>query len=560
MSTRPQTAAPRRGRHPAPLLLVAAIAVAGVLLVEWGARLSFLLDDWVFIVYRRGFNLDAFMKPDNEHFVAGPVAVWKLLLALFGMGSTVPYRVVSAAMFLLGVWMAFVWMRRRLGQWPALLGTIPIVFLGAAFDDVLWFASITFLGSMLGGLAMLLALDRRDRNGDRLACAGLVVSLLFSSLWLAFAAGAVIDIFLRRRERPWRSRAYVVGVPVAVFVLWWIGWGHSAESALSLHNLGAVPLYVYDSIAAALAALLGLAVPVAGMTQPAGLDWGRPLAALLILLAIWRMSRMERVPRSAWVMLTIALAFWILGGLDLKPGRSAWASRYQYPSAVFMVLFAAALLRGVRLDPRRLLAPALLVVTAAVLANLVFLHEAYQSYHATSEIERADLGAVVLARKTVDPGLVLGEEIANTNYVAIDAGSYLSAEEAFGSQAYSDADIARASGPARVGADQVLAAALPIALRTVPAPGRRRGCREMELGGKPTVIALQPGGALLRPSAGGTEIALHRYAAGFPVHPGTLPGGSWGNLSIPLDGSTRPWRARLEGRGRITVCRSPDAG
>ena len=40
---------------------------------------------------------------------------------------------------------------------------LPVLFLGAAFDDLLWFASITFLGAMACGLGMLVALDRRDR-------------------------------------------------------------------------------------------------------------------------------------------------------------------------------------------------------------------------------------------------------------------------------------------------------------------------------------------------------------------------------------------------------------
>ncbi len=49
---------------------------SGVLLVVLGSKLSFLLDDWTFILDRRGFNTDAFLLPDNEHLVAGPVAVW----------------------------------------------------------------------------------------------------------------------------------------------------------------------------------------------------------------------------------------------------------------------------------------------------------------------------------------------------------------------------------------------------------------------------------------------------------------------------------------------------
>jgi hypothetical protein len=534
--------------------VLAAMLASGLLIAALASRISFLLDDWTFILYRRGFDADAFLKPDNEHFVAGPVAVFKLLLATFGMGSTLPYRVVATAMFLLGAWFLFVWIRRRIGQWPALIATIPILFLGAAFDDLLWFASITFLGSMACGLGMLVALDRRDRLGDRLACVWLIGSMLFSSLWLAFAIGAAVDVVLRRGERDWRRRAYLVLVPVGLYAIWWLGWGHTAESAFSLHNVATTPLYVFDSFAAAIAALLGLATPVEGIASPAGLDWGRPLAVLLGGLALWRLYRLERIPRSLWVVLAIALAFWILGGLDVKSGRVAWASRYQYPAAAMVLLIATDLLRGLKLE-RRLIAPALAVVVAAVASNVLFLHESYESYERTSRIERADLAAVEIARDTVEPGLVLGEDIADTGYVPVDAGSYLSARDAFGSPAYSKAELASAPDEARVPADKVLAAALGIELAPATPPQPGESCHEERPSATAAAIfALPHSGALLRADNGPVEVDLGRFADAFPVELGSLASGAWEELAIPADRSRRPWRAQLSGSGAVTVC------
>jgi hypothetical protein len=535
--------------------LLAAMLASGVLITALASRISFLLDDWTFIVYRRGFNADAFLKPDNEHFVAGPVAVFKLLLATFGMGSTLPYRVVATALFLLGAWFLFVWIRSRIGQWPALVATLPILFLGAAYDDLLWFASITFLGAMACGLGMLVALDRRDRLGDRLACAWLVGSMLFSSLWLAFAIGAAVDVVLRRGERRWQSRAFVVAIPIVLYAIWWLGWGHTAESAFSLHNVATTPLYVFDSFAAAIAALLGLATPVEGIAAPAGLDWGRPLAVLLGGLAVWRLYRIERIPRSLWVVLAIALSFWILGGFDVKSGRVAWASRYQYPAVGMALLVAADLLRGVKLE-RRLVLPALAVVAAAVASNLLFLHESAESYERTSRIERADLTAVEIARATAEPGLILSEDIADTGYVPVEAGAYLSARDAFGSPAYSEAELEAAPDEARIPADKVLAAALGLELAPASgAPGAQADCHTVRTGQAGAVtIELPAGGALLRSHGEPLEIALGRFSEGFPVKLGSLPTGDWSDLSIPHDSSQRPWRAQLSGAGAVTVC------
>jgi hypothetical protein len=541
-------------RSATPFVLTAMLA-SGLLIVNFGSRLSFLLDDWTYILYRRDFSVDAFLDPGNEHFVGGPVAAYKLLLATFGMGSTLPYSLLTTAIFLIGAWFFFVWVRRRIGQWPALIATLPVLFLGAAFDDFLWFISaISFLTSMTFGLGMLLAFDRRDRLGDRLACVALIGSMLFASLWLAFAVGAALDIVLRRKERAWLRRAYVVVVPVALYAIWWLGWGHTAESAISFHNLATTPLYVFDAFAAAIAALFGLATPVEGIASPSGLDWGRPLAILFGGLAIWRLYRLERIPRSLWVVLAIILTFWILGGLDLKSGRSAWVSRYQYPSVGLMLLVAVELLRGVKLE-RRLLLPALAVVIAAVASNFLFLEESYESYKRTSQIERADLGAVEIARDTVDPGFVLSEDIAGTGYVPVEAGAYLSARDAFGSPAFSEPELASAPAEARIPADKVLAAALGVKLRPATAPRSRAGCRTVRLDpAEATTVVLPAGGALLRADAGPVKVDLGRFANTFPVELGSLAGHRWSELAIPTDRSRRPWRAQLGGSGSAIVC------
>jgi hypothetical protein len=551
----PATAREAFWRSATPPVLAAMLA-SGVLITLLGSRLSFLLDDWVYILYRRDFNADAFLQPGNEHLVAGPVAAYKLLLATFGMGSTWSFHVLTTAIFLLGAWFFFVWVRRRIGQWPALILTVPVLFLGAAFDDFLWFISaISFAGSTTCGLAMLLALDRRDRLGDGLACIALVGSMLFASLWVAFAVGAAIDIVLRRGDGAWRRRAYIVAVPALLYAIWWLGWGHTAESAVSLHNAATTPLYVFDSFAAAIAAVLGLTTPVEGIASPDGLDWGRPLAVLLGGLAVLRIYRMERIPNSLWVVLGIVLSFWILGGLDLKAGRAPWVSRYQLSGVVLMLLVATELLRGVKLE-RRLIAPALVVVAAAVASNILFLEESYESYKRTSQIERADLAAVEIARDRVDPGFVLSEDIAGTGYLPVEAGAYLSARDAFGSPAYSVAELEAAPGEARIPADKVLAAALGVELRPTPAPPRLPPtCRTVRTdAAAPAIVELPRGVTFLHAGKSPVAVELGRFADEYPVRLGRLERGDWATVRIPADRSDRAWRARLSGSGTVTVC------
>ena len=50
-----------------------------------------------------------------------------------------------------------------------------------------------------------------------------------------FALGALVYVLAGRR--PWRARLYVPLAPLTLYAVWWLGWGHTANSSFSLHNL-----------------------------------------------------------------------------------------------------------------------------------------------------------------------------------------------------------------------------------------------------------------------------------------------------------------------------------
>lgn len=555
---------------PASALLAVAVLASGALLLALGSKLTFLLDDWTVLVYRRGFTEQAILDPHGEHILVVPVLAYKALLGIFGMGSAFPFRVVSTAMFLLSCVLLFVYLRRRVDERLALAGAVLVLFLGAAWEDLLWPFQVGFFASMVGGLGMLLALEREDRRGDRLACLLLVFSMMSSSVGIPFAIGGAVQI-LRDRDR-WR-RMYVVLVPLALYGLWWIGWGHTAESSVSLENLATTPLFVLNAVAAALASLLGLAVPVQG-EGAGGLEWGRALVVASAVLVVWRLQRMGKVPHSLWVAVAIGGAFWILAGINEKPGREPGASRYQYLGVIFVLLIAAELLRGVRVG-RGSLAVIAVVVVAAVMGNTNYLYQAYESYRFTSELEQADLAAVEIARDTVEPGFVLSEDIADTAYVHIEAGPYLSAVDEFGSPAYTPAELITAPEPARYAADKVLFNALQLVLVYGPVPAvaekparaatvgpdglvtiPRDGCTAVVLGESSPLLRLPRGGVAIQ--AGGepvTDIRMKRFAEDFPIdlEAGIAPGRG-GTMRIPADGSTVPWKMQLDGEGVATAC------
>jgi hypothetical protein len=552
--------------------LVVAIAASAALLLALGSRLTFLLDDWEFLLYRPGWTAHSILSPHNEHISIIPIVVYKALQATLGMDSAFPYRVASTLLFLLSAVLLFVWLRRRVDDWLALIAVTLILFLGAAWEDLLWSFQIAFFGSMVFGLGMFLALEREDRVGDRLACGLLTGSIAFSSLGLPFLAGAAVDLYQRRQK--WRSRLFVLAVPVLLYGLWWIGWGHNADNHLSPHNLATTPRFVFDAIAAGIASLFGLAAPAPG-ADVGGLDWGRPILLVALLLAGWRLHKPGSASRWLWVVGAIALTFWFLAGVNLTEGRGPTASRYQYPSAIFILLIAAELLHGLRIGRRALIVIGVLG-TAAVASNIAYLHDSYKSYKKTSDLEKADLGAVEIARRTVDPGFVLDEDIADTAYVHVDANAYLTAADKYSSPADTPAEIADAPETARVAADKVLAAALRVRLsrkeggsagtrRPAPQLIRPRTALEKQTPSCTTVIATQSdspllalpaGGAILRSGANGrTEVRLRRFATtSLPVDVGKLSAGAGAVLEIPTDRATEHWKLSLRGSGAVTVC------
>lgn len=72
------------------LALAVAVAAATILLIALTWGLTFYQDTWAFLMHRRGFDADAFLKPHNEHIVIIPVAIEKVLVAIFGMTTAAP--------------------------------------------------------------------------------------------------------------------------------------------------------------------------------------------------------------------------------------------------------------------------------------------------------------------------------------------------------------------------------------------------------------------------------------------------------------------------------------
>ncbi len=536
------------------MLLAAALVVAFAMTLVLTREMTFFQDTWAFLINRREITLDTLLTPHNEHIVVLPVLIEQLLLRVFGMSSALPEYVLLGLFLVVTALLLYVYVRRRVGGWLALFAAVLLLCLGPAWEVLLWPFEITFIGPILFGLAMLLALDRGDRRGDAWACVFLVCAIGFSGLGICFIAAAAVAVAQGPRQT-WLRRSYVFAVPLGLYALWWLGYGHDAESHISLHNLLMSPVFVLNSVSVALASMLGLGPQVGAAPDP---SWGRALLvglAILLGLRQWRL-KLPFAP-TLWPVLAAALANWFLTAFNAFPGRDPTSSRYQYAGAVFIVLILANLLKGVRPNRKALIAGA--VVTACAIGpNLVILKDGRDVLDPQSVLTRADTAAIEIAERTVPEGFQLSPEVAGTpSLVNVYAGAYLDAAEEFGSPAYTQAELLGAPAAARKQVDVILSQALPLSTVTrlgAYGPGAGGGdCvdlagdGEVRLAPGLNTIALAPG-----PHA---DFTLRRFATGeYPVETEGADGDSLTLLRVPRDASRQPWFLHVEASQTAHVC------
>jgi hypothetical protein len=534
----------------------AALVAAGAMTLVLTWHLTFFQDTWEFLINRRGFTVDSFLQPHNEHLVVFPVAIQQLFLHLFGMTSARPEYILFVAFLLVTDFLVFVYVRRRVGQWLALFAAVLILCLGPAWELLLWPFEITLVGSVLFGLAMLLALERDDRYGDAVASACLLLSLGFSSVGVPFAVAAIAAVALSPPKRR-RQRGVAMAIPILLYVAWYIGWGHDAETHLSVHNVLASPRFVAETLAVGVGNLFGLgASSASGGTDT---TWGCVLLVLIAALLIAYKRLRPGIPTTFWPLAIAAVVNWFLTAFNEMPGRDPTSSRYQYATCILLLLMAANLLQGMRVS-RRIILLGGAVTLLAIGPNLVVLKDGRDFFADQTVFTRSDTAAIEIARRTVSPGFELAPGFSGTgSLINIFAGPYLEAVDEYGSPAYTQAELASAPAEGRRAADVVLSQAL--ALKTVTRPetydfgALPENCvalldseREVRLDPGQTRIEVAPG-----PEA---HLSLRRFATGeFPVQLAPLPGESTTALTIPRDESPRPWYLHVEAEQAVRVCR-----
>lgn len=558
----PRAGAPRL-RHVAWVALAVLLAGAGVYLLYLSRGISFWEDEWDFLLFRSNGDLRSFLEPHNNHLSLAPVAIYKLLFATVGIDNSAPYRLVVVPLHLLVCGLLSVYTSRRVSAPLALLATALLLFLGPAWQNIIWPFQSAWLVSLAAGLGALLALDRRDRRGDTAACLLLGLSISSSGLGLPLAFGILVELALRREPR----RLWIVALPTALYALWYLGYGESSRAGA---GIGETPQFVAEAVATTLSALLGVGGDTVADGSE-GLDWGRPLAIVTVALITWRLCRIRRVSPRVAMLLSTGLSFWVLTALSRGAFAEPWESRYLYVGGLVIVLIGVELASGLNI-PRPGIALLACAVVAAVVSNLGTFANGADLLRSYSAATRARAAALDIARPVVDRNFLF----VRFGEIQHPAGAYYDAVDAFGSFGDTPQELLAEPQGARYHADDVLVRALgirltpqqnPPSLGTVPTidgsvggTARTRGScvafRPDASADGAAFLDLELPGAGLRISAASgssTEVSVRRFGVTFQPPLGVVADGA-AILRAPSDNATQPWLVRVTAGGPVRAC------
>lgn len=532
--------------------------IASALILYLGRGLTFLRDEWIFVIYRDGNNATNFLSNHAGHLVLWPVAFFIFMFKAVGLDHYDLYRLATLPGHLACALLVFLLARRRIGDIAAVAPAGVLLFLGSAWMDILWPFQIGFTGALAFGLAAILFLERDDLKGDSLSCLSLLIAIGWSGAALPFFPGVAAGLMVRRRF--WK-RSWVIAAPALVYLAWSHKYGdHGIDYAA---NLSRAPAYALKMAGEGITGIIGLPDAV-----------GPYLALALALIVAVRLWRLGRSSPLAWEALSMALAFWAVTAIARAQENDPTAGRYIYPSAVFLLLLTVGL--APLGEPRRLAIVAIFTIAMLTLAsNLADFGDGRDELLFTSNITSAELGALQLARNVVAPEYA--PELDGFSN-AVPAASFFAATDRYASSpADSPQEIASSPDYARRRADATSIAALrvrmsdralqpdlagsPPSLRAVSGvvSGLREGCATLSGPGRVEAIGMVPHeGVSIESAKSAVTVALRRFAAGFHRLRQAVPPSSERFLRIAPDAEReRPWRLRVVAHsGPIRVCRA----
>lgn len=344
----PDTQPPVEAPQGRATIAAALLALAGVALVFWSSRgSSFYFDDWAFIADRSSLDAGSLFGPQNQNWHLFTLLIYQGLLKIWGLGTYVPERAVSALTLLAIGWLTYVYARRRVGPWWALAALMPVVFTSGS-EIVIWPFQIGQLLSVAAGLGALILLDREAARG-RPALIGAAVLLMVSvasssagipMLLLVLADGVLRALRAGRSVR--RPALLTIGAALPALLLygwWYVTYARDQPSggAMNVSAFNHALRLAIDTGQSATQRLIGLFDWPTGSGGPL---LGQLAFAVIVVLVCARIFGPNRADRPRILAIAAAVVgYWFLlaWGRGSTPGFQL-NSRYLFLSQVLLVL------------------------------------------------------------------------------------------------------------------------------------------------------------------------------------------------------------------------------
>ena len=561
-----------RGLLLGDVLFAVAALVAVVVILYLGRYTTFYHDEWSFIVDRREWTLDAFMRPHNEHWALVPAVVYKLLFSTVGLRSYLPYLLVLMAIHVAAASSVYVLMRRINGQLPALAAGTLILFLGTGEDNLFWAFQMGFVGAATAGAwAIVLLVTSASRRAEVAAAALLTAAVATQGTALFFLVAVAVMLAL---DPPRWRRLWVILPATVAFGAWYLAIGAANISAhrdpFTLAGLQQVPSYVVTGASYAIGRLTG---------------WGEGVGLVLfVVLGIAtalhvsgrRPLRAAAVAGFAGLLAQYALTGTVRAQLGL---HQATSSRYVYVAALLILIATAGWIGSrfteLRLRPMAVLGAAFVLALGANLSAMPGGRDAYvlraQATRASIMIIDAYGGSpAVPVDANLFPVPAKGELERIRRELGLPLQDAILPDAPPPHPAVVDAQLYLLVGTAfqvTVAEELPASVAAPAVESTVDVEmSDADGCVEVRVAGpEPQIVMQMAGGSSLaieteQVGQGQAYLALNAPPTETSSKVIDMAPGSVQIIAIPDIGEPRPWTVRFDLPGSVGVTRLCESG
>jgi hypothetical protein len=537
------------------------MAAAFTLLLWLGRGTGFFYDEWYFWAGYHPVTLGTLLEPGNGNLNLIPVALYKVVIELFGV-AYVPYRIIGA-LAVVAVSVTFFFATRAgdpRRSWLALGPAVLLALFGTSRDAVETPLGIPTLFGLCFGLAAMITVERDGWRWDLATLALLGLGLLSFTTAVPFLVAVAVMIFLSGGPRKWKRLLVPTSLLAAYAAYRW----HYRDfptidgKKVSVDHLLHTPDSMLTSAKSAVASLVGI-FPLQLSGEPPIIICDIGLALLVCAFGVRLLTR-PPLDRRAYAYAAGVLILWLsLGALD----KGAAEARYQFPVAVLMLGLLVELAAGIRLPTLvKLLAVAILGFSLVVNVRELFIER--EVLTTNRDLNEAKLAGLELIERQVPAAAGLQrlsepEDIRYLGIYVITARQYFSAVARDGSPAMSAAELVEASEEQRAAADRMMFNGLQL-------PGRYyiwglRDCRSAVRRGEAWTISTgaipRDGGFGVRTGRDEVRARMRRYAERPTTLPLIFPPGSSRWEEIPTDRSRVPWRATLSSAGPFELCSRP---